>query len=379
MLTRDDLLPLLGIGREPAVSLFMPTHESGPKLRKDPIRLKGLLRRAEEAIGDRRQSRQLLAPVHDLIEGDPAEWRHMRRGLAIFTAPDFKRIFKLERRVEERLEIGRRFMIRPLLPCLDEGERVYLLAVEQSAISLYEADAESLRRIEDPNLGMSFDDSLANTELPADVGFHGSGTGSPATGRGTAYFHALGEAPEDYRQKALEHFATAIARTVEPHIRDRRRPLVLMAEPNMLGMLKARLDYPANLVIAVSKSPNRRKVEHLHAEALSAAKPVVEAGRDKLIETFGRLAPRQASDDASTVVQAASEGRIATLLVDPEVELWGRWDSEHHAWKVHAERNADSEDLAESAIQETLKHAGEIRTIPPALLRGAAIAAIFRY
>jgi len=379
MLTREDFLPLLEPRGEPAVSIFMPTHEAGPEIRKDPIRLKGLVRRAEEMIGDRRKARAVLEPARNLIEDNASEWRHMRRGLAIFVAPDFNRLLKLPGRVEEGLVVGSRFAIRPLLPFLDEGRRFYLLAVEQSSISLFEADSETLEPVRDPALETSFADIFEQTDFDAGLGLHGAGSPG-AGGRGPAKFHALGEAPEDYKQKALERFAVSVAKAVAPHLSGRRRPLVLMAEPNLLGMLKARLDYPEDLLVTVVKSPNGRTPQDLHRQAIGDAARLLEAGRDKLIETFGRLAPRRASDDSATILRAAGEGRVTALLLDPEGELWGRWDAERQAGEIHDAPRQDSEDLIDSAARATLRHGGDIHVMPAAgLLRGAPLAAIFRY
>lgn len=379
MLTREDFLSLLEPQGGPAISVFLPTHEAGPEIRKDPIRLKGLLRKAEEAIGDRRKARDLLAPAWKLIEGDASEWRHMRRGLAIYAAPDFHRMLKLPGRVEEQVIVGSRFAIRPLLPFLDEGRRFHLLAVAQSSISLFDADSETLRRVRDPALETSFAEILERTDFDADVGLHGAG--SPAGGgRGPAKFHALGEAPEDYKQKALEQFTKGIAKAVAPHLCGSRRPLALMAEPNLLGMLKAKLDYPEELFVTIAKSPNGLKDMELHRLAFEHAAKALDANRDKLVETFGRLAPRQASDDPVTILRAAESGRVASLLLDPEGELWGRWVPDSQTGEAHVRRQADSEDLIEIAARSTLVHGGDIHVMPAAgLLRGAALAAIFRY
>ena len=46
-LKRDDWKLLLEKPPGTCVSLFMPTHRSGPEVQQDPVRLKNLLRQAE--------------------------------------------------------------------------------------------------------------------------------------------------------------------------------------------------------------------------------------------------------------------------------------------------------------------------------------------
>lgn len=45
-----QLRSVLAESRTPAVSIFMPTHRAGQEIRQDPIRLKNLVRRAEQQL-----------------------------------------------------------------------------------------------------------------------------------------------------------------------------------------------------------------------------------------------------------------------------------------------------------------------------------------
>ena len=47
-LSPEELKSVITEGHGPAVSIFMPTHRAGPGIQQDPIRLKNLLKQAEE-------------------------------------------------------------------------------------------------------------------------------------------------------------------------------------------------------------------------------------------------------------------------------------------------------------------------------------------
>jgi hypothetical protein len=50
VLTRNNLNLLMAVHKGPCVSVFMPMHRSGPETQQDPIRLKNLIREAEERL-----------------------------------------------------------------------------------------------------------------------------------------------------------------------------------------------------------------------------------------------------------------------------------------------------------------------------------------
>jgi hypothetical protein len=88
---RFQLRFLLDESRAPAVSIFLPTHRAGQEIRQDPIRLKNLVRQAEQQLIDEgtraAEACNLLEPVAALVE-DSAFWRRQAEGLAVFRSPD---------------------------------------------------------------------------------------------------------------------------------------------------------------------------------------------------------------------------------------------------------------------------------------------------
>jgi len=296
-----------------------------------------------------------------------------------FGAAGLYRQFKLSGRVEECVTVQERFTIRPLLPFLEEGG-CHVLAVDEKGPRLFETTRESLAPVEDDSLHTAFTDILARTDFSADLGFHDAGTGSGPTGRGPAKFHALGEAPEDYKQEALDHYARDVAKAVDGHLRRHRAPLVLVAEPNLLGMLKAHLNYPGDRQYAVNKSPAGMDAQRLHEEALAAARPALDAPRERLISDFARLAPDKASDEVQTIMRAAVEGRIAGALTAEDGVIWGRWDFDVYRVALHNTEQADSEDLVDRIAFETLRSGGSVHVAPrSAMPGGVTVAAVFRY
>jgi hypothetical protein len=72
VLNRKGLEGLVENRKGPCVSIFMPTHRKGPETQQDPIRLKNLLKEAEQQLVELElrptEARELLAPAAALME-----------------------------------------------------------------------------------------------------------------------------------------------------------------------------------------------------------------------------------------------------------------------------------------------------------------------
>ena len=87
---RPDLETLLRTQAQPCVSIFMPTERAGREVQQNPIRLKNLVREAEELLHELgvRSVDSITKPAHDLLS-DGSFWRHQGDGLVLFLAPDY--------------------------------------------------------------------------------------------------------------------------------------------------------------------------------------------------------------------------------------------------------------------------------------------------
>ena len=118
-LTLNQLEGLAQQAANPSISLFLPTHRTGQDIQQDPIRLKNLLRDAEQhflnsGMGPREVS-ALLQPAQALLD-DSYFWQHQYDGLAVFMAADDLHSYRLPFCVEELLIIAPSYYVKPILP-----------------------------------------------------------------------------------------------------------------------------------------------------------------------------------------------------------------------------------------------------------------------
>ena len=155
ILSQDELKSVITAGQGPAVSIFLPTHRAGPDIRQDPIRLKNLIKDAEQELireGSRSSEAQaLMAPVSRLLD-DSTFWRHQEEGLVIFRSQDTFRVYRVPINVQEFVSVSERFYIKPLLPILMHDARYYVLALSQKAVRLLECTRAHVHNVELPDV-----------------------------------------------------------------------------------------------------------------------------------------------------------------------------------------------------------------------------------
>jgi len=119
---RPDLDALLRTQARPCVSIFLPTERAGREVQQNHLRLKNLLREAEQRLRDLgvRSVETITKPAHDL-ESDGSFWRHQGDGLALFLAPDFAESYTLPVAFEDLVVVADHFHLKPMIPMMSSG------------------------------------------------------------------------------------------------------------------------------------------------------------------------------------------------------------------------------------------------------------------
>ena len=129
--TPEDLRNLLQPRSEPCISIFLPLPRHGADLATAPLRYRALLREAEGLLADRydaRRVRELLAPLAGLAEADDVLGRGPG-GLAAFRADGLFETYRLWPEPPERAVVADTFHVKPVLRCLQDRDRWFVLAL----------------------------------------------------------------------------------------------------------------------------------------------------------------------------------------------------------------------------------------------------------
>jgi hypothetical protein len=365
----------------PCASIYLPTHPGGFEGQTGRIRLRNLLAQAEEQLVSRGirpvESHEFLAAAHDLV-GNEVFWRNQTAGLAVFVSPEATRSFYLPTPVAELAVVNSRFHVAPLLPLVDQATEFYIVAVSENRVRFLEADRWQASERALPDLPANAKQAL-HYDHPSDTRqFHTAVLGAGMSKRGA--YHGSGDFFEQEKSELLEYFRV-IDRALHPALCDRRAPLVFAGVDYLFPIFRQANSYPHLAESHVPGNPDTWSDQQLHAKAWQAIAPEFEKPKQTALARYAELAgDGLKSDDLRVILNAAVQGQVETLLVNPEQPVWGKWDDAQHRLRLDPERRDDSNDLVDLAIVETLARRGDAYCVSSAELPpGKHCEAIFRY
>jgi hypothetical protein len=369
----EELKSFIGAGPV-CISLFLPIQRGGIDAFQNPVRLRNLLTQAKQELEkrdyDEAAIEALLQPGHSLVE-DVSFWEHPRDGLALFLAPGLLRPYRLPLAFKERVEVGPRFLIRPLLPLLSGDGRFCVLALSQNAVRLLEGTRDSLREVALEGVPKSLAEALQYDEAQTHQNVQYN-AGLPFPGNT--------EPKEDRKEKIARYFHL-VGKALPESIKNGSVPLVLAGVEYETAIYRQITTCPHLVAEGIPGNPERLKPEALHARAWQLVQPYFqEAQRQAIVQYTERVGTGLASDDIREIVPAACSGRVAFLLAGEEPLLYGRFDPTTNRVEMRPEAQAGNEDLVNLAIIETLLHGGTLYadTAKPED-HARPLAAVFRY
>lgn len=378
---QNDLTNLLRVQERPCVTIYMPTHPTGQQSQQDPIRLKNLLTEAEKQLSGHWlrpvEARTMLQPARALVD-DSLFWSQGGRGLALFLTPGGCRRFRLDCPFEETVSVGDQFLIRPVLPVMNQMGNYYLLALSQNKVTLYEGEMQRLESLAVEELPRSMQDALNYDDVDRGSQVHSAAVG--VTGKRGGVFHGQGGIPDSLKDD-LRSYLRVVASVINKRLSGQTAPLILACVDYLAPLYREVNTYPHLLAEFVEGNPDYLTA----AQLLDRARPVVRNHGDRARQTamqafVERKNGRTASWDVREIVPAAVQGRVDTLFVDVKASVWGAYRQDDATVTVHEEAAADDMDLLDLAVRETLQNRGVVYPVAdeerPA---EAPLSAVFRY
>ncbi|MGJ3250466.1 MAG: hypothetical protein ACFE0J_04955 [Elainellaceae cyanobacterium] len=362
------------------VSIYMPTHKAGPEIRQDPIRLKNLVRDAEEKLAaqgyDSRDVGNLLEPdrISALID-DADFWRHQSDGLALFIAPDSFHRFHLPINFEEHVVVSDRFYLKPLMPILKNDGRFFLLSLSQNQVNLYVGNRHSIVEIDLRDTPTSLKEVLRYDEKENQLQFHTQGRGIDPL------YHGQGVGTTDNKDE-LRRFCNIIDNTVQELLKDERSPLVLAGVDYLTEIYRECSSYSNLLDRSVTGNPENVDLDDLHQQAWATVEPYFQESQRQAVDQYHHLkGTGQATSSLQDIVVAAYEGQVDTLFVADGAYQWGNFSPQERTVEMHADESPGANDLLNMAAIYTFINGGTVYAVHPDHMpvADAAAAAIFRY
>lgn len=385
IITREELISLIETQKGQCASLFMPTHRAGAggEVQQDSIRLKNLLKEAEEKLiqtGIRSpEAEELLEPAMKFLQ-DRIFWQYQDEGLALFFSQEIFRYYRLPIKFEELVVVSRRFHTKPLLPLLTSSYRFLILALSQNNVRLFQCTPYSVDEIDlkDIDIPKSFDDVLKYEDFEKQIQFH---TGTPQSrGDRSAIFHGHGVGTDDINNIIPQYFYQ-IDKGLNEVLRQESAPLIFAGVDYLLPIYKEANTYPHLLDEGAAGNPDELSGKELHEKAWSIVKPHFQKAENDAAERYRELsATGQTSNTIKEIVPAAYQGRVETLFVAVGLQQWGSFHPDTNTIIFHEEEEQGDQDLLDIASVHTFLKRGVVFAVSPEKVPGnTPLAAIFRY
>jgi hypothetical protein len=385
-LTPAELRSLVEAPPAASVSIYATMLRSGPEVRQNPVRLKNLLRQAADQLnhmGARVAAAKALAAEAGQLVGFVEDLsREPKGGVALFLREGFSRAFKAPIEFAEQVAVNHRFHVTPLLQHLQGDGRLFVLAVSQKDVRLFEGDKHALREVDVAGLPKSLVDALNIDEYVQSIQFHTEAPGgrnSIKTGGGMFHGHAGGDQGD--RKTDITLYFRALDNALNSYFRDETAPLVFAGVDYLFPIYQSANNYRGLVDRAVAGNPERWNPEQIHGPAWEIVKERFDADRTAAINQYGTLAARrQASDNLFEIIEKARIGRVGTLLIARGASEPGVIDRETGEASLTEKDAPNQEDLLGYAAALTIGNSGAVYLVEPnEMPTRSPIAALYRY
>jgi hypothetical protein len=376
VLPREELKTLMMKQEGFCVTLYMPTHRGGAEVQQNPIRLKNLLRQAEEKllVGGVRagEAEKFMEPARALV-GHTSFWRQPGEGLAVFLSSKILKYYRLPVDFPEIVFVSDRFHIKPLLSLYSSDGRFYVLALSQKGVRFLEGSRFSVSELPLEGVPKSVMDAVKYDVLENKRPNRPSGSGS-SQARGSIEWAA-------YTKEDTLRFCQQIDRGLHGILKDKKAPLVFAGVDYLFPIYREVNSYPHLVERAVTGNPEALSAEELRKQAWAIVEPYFQKRQDEARAQYRKSAGTGlASNNIREILPAAYHGRVGILFATAGVQLWGSFLPDSGEVILREKAAGSDEDLVDLAMIQTLLNAGIVYTLKKEEMPEAQpLAAVFRY
>lgn len=308
------------------VSLHMPTHVAGKETMQGRVRMKNLLRQAQQSLEDRglrrNEAEALLKPAERLID-DSDFWQHQTEGLSVFLSKDVACYCHLHSKVREQAAVDDIFAVRPLLNLLGKDMNYLVIALSLHSVRLFEGRASGLEEMDLSAWPSSLRSLEAMLDLEPSLQFHTSGAVQPNGGKRSATFHGQGANERQQKERIFEFFR-ALDPAITDLLRGRREPMIPVGVERIVTIFREAVSYPNISDDIVEGSPEHWSDPELFERVKKVADPMMERHHRAGLERFEAAKDGQRSvSDIDKIAHAVSMSLVDTLLVSTEKRVAG--------------------------------------------------------
>jgi len=254
-----------------------------------------------------------------------------------------------------------------LIPIISEDVRFFVLALSPKRIRLMEGTRHTALELELPGWPDNFQQLADFIEEEPQIQFHtkaapyGGDRGSRA-----AVFHgqAGGDDSTVHKQRLWE-YCRFVDERVRKSIGEDVAPLVLACDERLASIYRDASDYRQIVDQTLAGSSDGRGPEELCRAAWQIIEPHINEVHEQAVAAYyNASASGRGTADLDTLLPAAHEGRVATMLVADGAKVYGRYNAEQRKLDLHDRPMTDDEELLNSAMVEAYRQGADLYMLP---------------
>lgn len=365
--TRYQLKELTESRSPECVSIYLPTHRAAPDSHENPIRFSNLLGEAEQQLKDAGVKsaavKTLLKPAAEL-KADTHFWTHQRDGLAVFVADGFFRTFRLPRSFREKAAVDDHFHVGPLLPLLQNNGRYHVLAVSQKSCRLFSGDRDQFEELVVEALPDDLQSALGWSR-ERQLNLHSMQHRSRPGGRDdSAMYH--GHEDEKTREADLAAYFRRVDAALKKALNGDDAPVLFAGVEESFPAYCEVTDLKQLFEKPLTGNPDDLTEQEMHRKSWEIVEPLFQASQQEKLEAFeGRKAHGSATQDLPTILTAARDGLVETLLITSGATQWGTFCDESGTTTQNNVQQEGDVDLIDLATLRTLNTGGDVLVFEP--------------
>lgn len=379
-LTTSHVRELLTAREAPCVSLYQPTSRQHGGNDVDRARFRHLVREAEAGLPAKfhiRDVRPIVEKLRSLAE-DGSFWGRTLDGLTVLASPDRFDVFVLPRPVKERLVMGGRFHLAPLLRAVQSADRFQVLCLTRIRAWMLEGNRYFLDALALGDFPATLEEALGSdiTEPEYAVASTNAGVGGP-----TLYF-GRGSRADDIALDTERFFRVIDREVLARFSKPSGLPLVLAALPEHQPIFRGLSQNPHLLPEGIAGNPEAWSREELRGKLWEVLAPVYLERLARLTDAFHTARAREAgSADLAEVACQTVAGRVRTLLLEADRVVPGVIDRETgEIWPESPALAGNTGDMLDDLVEMVLLRGGEVVVVPQERMPSSTgLAAVYRY
>jgi hypothetical protein len=365
------------------ISIYMPFNDGTQGDLKNPALLREILESAEgRLLSDGVKPdvvTKLLRPGYDLAANE-TYWRDKFETLAIFIFADTFQAYKLQFPYEQTLSISRYPYLKPILHDYLTDKKIYVLVLEAGGSRLFKFDKHSYIDITPKELEKSSKEYAAYFQIERESNYHMKRAGSGREKEGIiSHGH---DNTEQLNKRRETEYAHIIANEVKEIATLENLPLVLAGVKSGFLAPTFRSVYDGTGLIDDYIRVETAPLDiHKLQQGVSDILDNIEKTDDQLkVEAVSNLLGTGFEEnDPDQVVKMAFEGRVDTLFVNVEMDIYGIMNVFNDRFEAKVTNNPDDENLTNIAIVDTWSRDGKVFFVSGTVINSRPMMASLKY